>query len=121
MPITLSEDSNDGKCNDSYDDDDSTRTYYNGALLVWHAGDWTGPHSLQPEQDLADKKRRAGRDVVAVSTQGVKVRIVNQELFALFTCVRTQQYWYLLHPCIMQSIFTTILLYLGDYCKHARP
>ena len=49
VPITLLEDSDDGKCNDSYDDDDSTGTHYNGALSVWHAGDWTGPHSLQAE------------------------------------------------------------------------
>lgn len=42
---------------------------------VWHAGDWTGPKSLQPECALsADCKHRGSvKDVVAVSKQGVKV------------------------------------------------
>ncbi len=47
----------------------------------WHAGDWTGPQILQPEVSLSgescnngDSKRQ--KDIVAVSEQGVKVRML---------------------------------------------
>lgn len=41
---------------------------------VWHAGDWTGPISLQPERVLSgESSTSTTHDVVAVSTEGVKV------------------------------------------------
>lgn len=43
---------------------------------VWHAGDWTGPISLQPEKHLSGESNlSATHDVVAMSQQGVKVSI----------------------------------------------
>eukprot|EP00567_Pseudictyota_dubia_P015152 CAMPEP_0197438654 /NCGR_PEP_ID=MMETSP1175-20131217/5574_1 /TAXON_ID=1003142 /ORGANISM="Triceratium dubium, Strain CCMP147" /LENGTH=1734 /DNA_ID=CAMNT_0042968425 /DNA_START=546 /DNA_END=5750 /DNA_ORIENTATION=+ len=51
---------------------------HNDLISVWHAGDWTGPKSLQPECALsADCNHRGiSKDVVAVSSQGVKVIMV---------------------------------------------
>jgi hypothetical protein len=41
---------------------------------VWHAGDWTGPLSLQPERRLSgESPLGATHDVVAMSVEGVKV------------------------------------------------
>lgn len=41
---------------------------------VWHAGDWTGPISLQPEKHLSGESVLSKtHDVVAMSQQGVKV------------------------------------------------
>jgi hypothetical protein len=41
---------------------------------IWHAGDWTGPVSLQPERRLSgDSDTSKDHDVVAVSSEGVKV------------------------------------------------
>jgi hypothetical protein len=41
---------------------------------IWHAGDWTGPVSLQPERRLSgDSDTSKNHDVVAVSSEGVKV------------------------------------------------
>jgi CRP-like cAMP-binding protein len=41
---------------------------------VWHAGDWTGPISLQPESLLSGESASSKtHDVVAVSLEGVKV------------------------------------------------
>lgn len=41
---------------------------------VWHAGDWTGPLSLQPERLLSgESPTSTTHDVVAVSSEGVKV------------------------------------------------
>lgn len=41
---------------------------------VWHAGDWTGPISLQPEVFLSgESSNSATHDIVAVSSEGVKV------------------------------------------------
>jgi hypothetical protein len=43
-------------------------------LAVWHAGDWTGPLSLQPDLFLSgDSSTSTSHDVVAVSSEGVKV------------------------------------------------
>lgn len=43
---------------------------------VWHAGDWTGPIALQPEKHLSGESYFSrNHDVVAMSQQGVKVRI----------------------------------------------
>ena len=48
---------------------------------VWHAGDWTGPKSLQPEASLSGEAtyRGAPQDVVALSSQGVKVILVSMK------------------------------------------
>ncbi|CAJ1915727.1 unnamed protein product [Cylindrotheca closterium] len=41
---------------------------------VWHAGDWTGPIALQPDKRLSGESERCmTHDIVALSTQGVKV------------------------------------------------
>lgn len=41
---------------------------------VWHAGDWTGPISLQPEKELSGESELSStHDIVAMSQQGVKV------------------------------------------------
>jgi len=41
---------------------------------VWHAGDWTGPISLQPEKELSgESELSSDHDIVAMSQQGVKV------------------------------------------------
>ena len=43
-------------------------------LAVWHAGDWTGPLSLQPDLLLSgESPTSATHDIVAVSSEGVKV------------------------------------------------
>mmetsp|Transcript_27340 Transcript_27340/g.40357 ORF Transcript_27340/g.40357 Transcript_27340/m.40357 type:complete len:1417 (-) Transcript_27340:50-4300(-) len=45
-----------------------------GFGAVWHAGDWTGPISLQPEKRLSgDSTLQPTHDVVAMSLEGVKV------------------------------------------------
>ena len=42
---------------------------------VWYAGDWTGPRILQPERSLSgDSTSSRTHDIVAMSTEGVKVR-----------------------------------------------
>lgn len=44
----------------------------NGA--VWHAGDWTGPIALQPDKRLSGESDLSrSHDIVAMSTEGVKV------------------------------------------------
>jgi hypothetical protein len=41
---------------------------------VWHAGDWTGPISLQPEKRLSGESAlSATHDIVAMANEGVKV------------------------------------------------
>lgn len=45
------------------------------SATVWHAGDWTGPTSLQPNPEKAARpvgKKPLG-DIIALSSQGVKV------------------------------------------------
>jgi hypothetical protein len=54
------------------------KSYYNFAddieMAVWHAGDWTGPISLQPEKSLSgETSLSTTHDIVAMSSQGVKV------------------------------------------------
>jgi len=45
---------------------------------VWHAGDWTGPIALQPDKSLSgDSSTSPTHDVVAVSSEGVKVITVD--------------------------------------------
>lgn len=45
---------------------------------VWHAGDWTGPISLQPDRVLSGESLTSKtHDVVAVSFEGVKVITVD--------------------------------------------
>lgn len=44
------------------------------AGAVWHAGDWTGPRALQPEKSLSGESDLSlTHDIVAMSTEGVKV------------------------------------------------
>lgn len=43
-------------------------------MAVWHAGDWTGPIALQPDKKLSGESDQAeNTDIVAMSTEGVKV------------------------------------------------
>jgi hypothetical protein len=46
--------------------------------IVWHAGDWTGPVSLQPDIVRCGSGEKA-RDIVAISKEGVKVIVVNMK------------------------------------------
>ena len=42
--------------------------------VVWHAGDWTGPIALQPDKRMSGQSvLSADHDIVAMSTEGVKV------------------------------------------------
>uniref|UniRef100_A0A7S3Q478 Cyclic nucleotide-binding domain-containing protein n=2 Tax=Chaetoceros debilis TaxID=122233 RepID=A0A7S3Q478_9STRA len=51
-----------------YEEEDET------SKTVWHAGDWTGPISLQPEKELSGESESSStHDIVAMSQQGVKV------------------------------------------------
>ena len=46
----------------------------NRSEAVWHAGDWTGPRSLQPEKRLSGESSLSEtHDIVAMSQEGVKV------------------------------------------------
>jgi len=52
--------------------EDHGSDYHTGA--VWHAGDWTGPISLQPEKRLSGEGDLSKtHDIVAMSSEGVKV------------------------------------------------
>lgn len=43
-------------------------------VAIWHAGDWTGPISLQPQESLSGESYLSRtHDIVASSKQGVKV------------------------------------------------
>eukprot|EP00522_Entomoneis_paludosa_P011531 CAMPEP_0172455762 /NCGR_PEP_ID=MMETSP1065-20121228/12231_1 /TAXON_ID=265537 /ORGANISM="Amphiprora paludosa, Strain CCMP125" /LENGTH=1384 /DNA_ID=CAMNT_0013208239 /DNA_START=266 /DNA_END=4420 /DNA_ORIENTATION=- len=55
---------------------------------VWHAGDWTGPIALQPDFSLSGESERSkSNDVVAVSTEGVKV--ITVEFSSLHAILKT--------------------------------
>lgn len=57
---------------DSGDLSEGSMNYHTGA--VWHAGDWTGPIVLQPEKRLSgESDLSANHDIVAMSSEGVKV------------------------------------------------
>jgi hypothetical protein len=48
------------------------------SMAVWHAGDWTGPIALQPDKRLSGESEQAeNNDIVAMSTEGVKVITVD--------------------------------------------
>jgi len=48
---------------------------------VWHAGDWTGPLALQPDMERSAEMSESDgpKDVVALSTEGVKVIMLNMK------------------------------------------
>lgn len=48
---------------------------------VWHAGDWTGPVALQPDMERSAESCGSDgpKDVVALSTEGVKVIMLNMK------------------------------------------
>lgn len=50
-------------------------------LTVWHAGDWTGPVALQPDMERSADScgEEEPKDVVALSTEGVKVIMLNMK------------------------------------------
>lgn len=49
--------------------------------IIWHAGDWTGPISLQPDplRSARPKPGETPRDIVAISKEGVKVIILSMK------------------------------------------
>lgn len=50
---------------------------------VWYAGDWTGPIALQPDKALSgESDLSATHDVVAMSSQGVKVSLLRRFAFS---------------------------------------
>lgn len=54
---------------------DSFRRYRKES--VWQPGDWTGPRSLQPERRLSGESSRSEKyDIVAISSEGVKVILI---------------------------------------------
>lgn len=58
----------------NYKSGDENYISYPDSNAVWHAGDWTGPISLQPEKHLSGESNLSkSHDVVAMSQQGVKV------------------------------------------------
>jgi hypothetical protein len=55
---------------------------------VWYAGDWTGPRILQPEKRLSgDSSSSKTHDIVAMSTEGVKVIMI--DLTSLHTILKS--------------------------------
>jgi hypothetical protein len=57
-------------------------------MTVWHAGDWTGPIALQPERRMSgESDQAANTDIVAMSTEGVKV--ITVEFAALHNILMT--------------------------------
>jgi hypothetical protein len=57
-------------------------------LAVWHAGDWTGPLSLQPDLLLSGESATSStHDIVAVSSEGVKV--ITVEFSSLHSILRS--------------------------------
>ena len=58
----------------SHDPMSSNETKKKHNEAVWHAGDWTGPRSLQPEKALSGENVHSKtHDIVAMSEEGVKV------------------------------------------------
>lgn len=52
--------------------DEQGNVHQHGA--VWHAGDWTGPISMQPDKRMSgESELSSDHDIVAVSSEGVKV------------------------------------------------
>ena len=50
------------------------RNIKNRPVAVWHAGDWTGPRSVQPDKNLSGESANSETyDIVAMSSQGIKV------------------------------------------------
>ena len=57
-----------GKKDEEDSDDDAPQS------TIWHAGDWTGPVSLQPDTSRCSQPSGAkGNDIIAISEEGVKV------------------------------------------------
>ncbi len=71
----------------------------NNTLTVWHAGDWTGPLSIQPDLKMSGESRdlRSPYDIVAISSNGVKARFKANSFFA-GECSRT--FFVAIHPSI---------------------
>jgi hypothetical protein len=63
-----------GTCSEKLGDGVGKSDSRDPPLSVWHAGDWTGPLSLQPDRALSgESQTSATHDVVAISYEGVKV------------------------------------------------
>jgi len=56
---------------------------------IWHAGDWTGPRSLQPDCCLSCEciHHKSLKDIIAISAQGVK--IISMSLQNLLTILKS--------------------------------
>jgi hypothetical protein len=67
-----------GACTESSDSVEPSDADAETEPIVWHAGDWTGPVSLQPDIARAGSGEKA-RDIVAISKEGVKVIVVQMK------------------------------------------
>jgi len=83
MPVTLIQHASsvDVKLNQIVYLDQNDSITHQKNPIVWHAGDWTGPVALQPDMERsAEKKGNDGpKDIVALSTEGVKVIMLNMK------------------------------------------
>lgn len=57
-------------------------------VAVWHAGDWTGPRSVQPDKKLSGESINSEtHDIVAMSSQGIKA--INIEFSNLHSILKS--------------------------------
>jgi hypothetical protein len=62
-------------------------------VAIWHAGDWTGPIALQPERHLsAESFTSTNHDVIAVSSEGVKV--ITIDFYSLHSILQKGSFLY---------------------------
>ena len=57
------------------DIDEESENYEGSGQTIWHAGDWTGPLSLQPDakRSAISAPGETPKDIIAVPQEGVKV------------------------------------------------
>ena len=67
-----------GACTETSDLVESSDSDLETGPIVWHAGDWTGPVSLQPDIVRSGSGEKA-RDIVAISKEGVKVIVLHMK------------------------------------------
>lgn len=76
---------------------------------VWFAGDWTGPIALQPEKELSGESSTSEtHDVVAMSSEGVKVITVEYSNLQFILQDGSELYRKYLSRSTKQSTATTI-------------
>jgi hypothetical protein len=67
-----------GTCTETSDDMKPSDADAETGPIVWHAGDWTGPVSLQPDIVRCGSGERAS-EIVAISKEGVKVIVLHMK------------------------------------------